>query len=57
MYAFQIELAEKYNYLSDKFKAAYDWLRTQHLAEPSPRAYPVFEGVTANVQHYSTMAP
>ena len=36
MYAFQIELAEKYNYLSDKFKAAYEWLRTQPLAELAP---------------------
>ena len=57
MYAFQIELAVKYNYLNDKFKAAYEWLRTRPLAELAPGAYPVCEGVTANVQHYTTMAP
>ena len=54
MYATTIALAEKYNYLDDKFKAAYAWLRDTDIAALSAGSYPVCEGVTANVQEYDT---
>ena len=54
MYATTIALAEKYNYLDDKFKAAYAWLRDTDIAALSAGSYPVCEGVTANVQEYTT---
>ncbi len=57
MYASVITLAEKYNYLDDKFKAAYAWLRDTDIAALAEGAYPVCEGVTANVQEYTTVAP
>ena len=43
MYFAPISQATKYNYLDDKFQAAYKWLAETDL-----------EGVTANVQEYTT---
>ena len=55
MYATIIALAEKYKYLDDKLKVAYAWLRDTDIAALSAGSYPVCEGVTANVQEYTTM--
>ncbi len=49
-----ITLAEKYNYLNEKFQAAYNWLKETDLDTIQEGSYPVCEGVTANVQAYTT---
>ena len=54
MYATRLTLSEKYNYLEDKFKAAYKWLAETDICALDDGAYPVCEGVTANVQSYTT---
>lgn len=54
MYATRLTLSEKYNYLEDKFKAAYKWLAETDLDNTPVGSYPVCEGVTANVQEYTT---
>jgi len=50
-----IRLAEKYNYLEDKFLKAFEFLRRDDLAELSVGKY-VIDGdvVVANVQEYTT---
>lgn len=54
MYFSPLSLAAKYNYLEDKFQAAYKWLAETDLAKTPAGSYPVCEGVTANVQEYDT---
>lgn len=49
-----IAIAEKYNYLEDKFLAAYKWLKETDLDNTPVGSYPVCDGVTANVQEYTT---
>lgn len=51
-----ISLAEKYDYLSDKFKKAFQFLRETNLAELPVGNVPIDgEEVYANVQSYTTM--
>ena len=47
-------MATKYNYLDDKFTAAYKWLAETDLDNTPVGSYPICEGVTANVQEYNT---
>jgi biofilm protein TabA len=57
MFFANIGIAEKYNYLDEKFTAAYRWLRETDLNAIKAGSYPIMEGVTANVQEYDTKAP
>ena len=53
-----LELAEKYDYLSDKFKKAFAFLRETDLAAlPVGRTEIDGDEVFANVQSYTTMTP
>lgn len=54
MFFSPIAIAEKYNYLEDKFLAAYKWLKETDLDNTPVGSYPVCDGVTANVQEYTT---
>ena len=54
MFFAPLNLATKYNYLDDKFRAAYKWLAETDLDNTPVGSYPVCEGVTANVQEYDT---
>lgn len=57
MFFSHISIATKYNYLEDKFTAAYKWLEETDLANTPVGSYPVCEGVTANVQEYDSIDP
>ena len=54
MFFAPLNLATKYNYLDEKFQAAYKWLAETDLDNTPVGSYPVCEGVTANVQEYTT---
>lgn len=54
MFFSPLSLATKYNYLDDKFTAAYKWLAETDLDNTPVGSYPICEGVTANVQEYNT---
>ena len=54
MFFAPLNLATKYNYLDDKFRAAYKWLAETDLDHTPVGSYPVCDGVTANVQEYDT---
>ena len=54
MFFSPVSMAAKYNYLEDKFQAAYKWLAETDLDSIAVGSYPVCEGVTANVQEYTT---
>jgi biofilm protein TabA len=49
--------AGKYDYFSDRFKAAYKWLAETDLDSLKEGSYPITDGVTANVQEYNTKSP
>lgn len=50
-----ISVAEKYDYLEDKFRAAYEWLKETDIRSLPAGSYPVKENiVVANVQEYTT---
>mgnify|MGYP002624112024 CR=1 FL=1 len=50
-----ITLAEKYNYLSESFKAAFEWLRENDANNLADGAYKIVgDDVIANVQSYET---
>lgn len=49
-----IRFAEKYDYLAEKFKLGYAFLRREDLPGLADGAYPLGQGVTANVQSYAT---
>jgi len=56
MFFTNIKLAEKYNYLNEKFLAAYDWLRNNDLKALEPGKYEIIgDDVVANVQVYDTL--
>lgn len=57
MFFSHISVATKYNYLDDKFLAAYKWLSETDFTDIAVGSYPICEGVTANVQEYNTIAP
>ena len=54
MFFSPVSLATKYNYLEEKFLAAYKWLAETDLDNTAAGSYPICEGVTANVQEYTT---
>ena len=55
MFFAPLNLATKYNYLDDKFRAAYKWLAETDLDHTPVGSYPICDGVTANVQEYDTV--
>ncbi|MDF2595300.1 MAG: YhcH/YjgK/YiaL family protein [Clostridia bacterium] len=56
MFTTHIKLAEKYNYLEDRFVKAFEFLRREDLAQLEAGAYPIDgDVIIANVQHYTTM--
>lgn len=56
MYFSPLAIAEKYNYLEEKFARAYQWLKETDIAALAEGSYPVGDdgAVTANVQLYDT---
>ena len=54
MFFSPVSLATKYNYLEEKFLAAYKWLAETDLDNTAAGSYPNCEGVTANEQEYTT---
>lgn len=55
MLATSIELVTKYDYLSEKFKKAYQWLATNDTAKMEDGRYDICDGVFAMVQRYETV--
>lgn len=56
MFFAPIALAEKYDYLAEKFRRAYRWLAETDLAATPVGAHPIGgEDVIANVQEYTTV--
>ena len=55
MLATSIDLVSKYDYLSEKFKAAYKWLAEHDVKNMEDGKYIVMEGVFAMVQRYETI--
>lgn len=50
-----LAIATKYDYLSDKFRAAFKWLQETDIAAIPDGKYPVIDGqVTADVQSYTS---
>ncbi|MGL5435713.1 MAG: YhcH/YjgK/YiaL family protein [Lachnospiraceae bacterium] len=50
--------ALKYDYLSDSFKKAFEFLEQEKLGELEPGKYPIDdEQVVAYIQHYTTVDP
>lgn len=53
-----VSIAEKYNYLEEKFVAAYKWLRETDIEPLEDGTYPIIgEDVYASVQSYTTIDP
>ncbi|MCD8121772.1 MAG: YhcH/YjgK/YiaL family protein [Clostridiales bacterium] len=58
MFFSNISIAEKYNYLEEKFCAAYKWLAETDIAALPVGSYPIMgDTVIANVQEYTTFPP
>lgn len=55
MLATSIDLVSKYDYLSEKFKAAYKWLEEHDVKNMEDGKYVVMDGVFAMVQRYETI--
>jgi len=55
MLATSIDLVSKYDYLSDKFKAAYKWLAENDVKTMKDGKYVIMDGVFAMVQRYETI--
>lgn len=55
MFATSLDLAEKYDYLAPKFKAAYKWLRDNDVTAMKDGRYDIQDGVYALVQRYTTL--
>ena len=51
------ELATKYDYLAEKFKTGYEFLRRDDLATLPVGKIPLEGGITVQVQEYSTRTP
>lgn len=55
MFFANIAIAEKYDYLNDRFKAAYKWLRETDIKSLAAGSYPILgKEVVASVQDYTT---
>lgn len=51
----KIQIAEKYDYLEEKFRKGYEWLRETDIASLDEGRYPIVgDAVVANVQEYTT---
>ena len=58
MFFSNIKIATKYNYLEEKFVAAYKWLEETDLAALSVGSYQILgDQVVANIQEYTTIKP
>ncbi len=58
MFFANISIAEKYDYLEDKFRAAYEWLKETDIVSLPAGSYPVKgDIVVASVQDYTTVPP
>ncbi len=58
MFFSNISIAKKYNYLEDKFLAAYKWLEETDIGALSVGSYPIVgDTVVANIQEYTTIRP
>lgn len=56
MFFSDIETVEKYNYLNERFVAAYKWLRENDLENLAVGKYSIMgEDVVANIQEYTTV--
>ena len=55
MLATSIDLVTKYDYLDDKFKKAYEWLKNHDTAKMEDGRYDICDGVFAMVQRYETV--
>ncbi|WP_313070788.1 YhcH/YjgK/YiaL family protein [Lacrimispora sp.] len=57
MFYSNIGIAEKYNYLEEKFKKGYQWLKETDILSLAEGSYQISgEEVVANVQEYTTVA-
>ncbi len=55
MFFANVSIAEKYDYLDEKFRAAYKWLRETDIKSLPEGSYPILgDEVVANVQEYTT---
>lgn len=55
MFFSNVSIAEKYNYLDERFTAAYKWLRETDIKSLPVGSYPIMgDKVVANVQEYTT---
>ena len=58
MFFANISIAEKYNYLEEKFTRAYKWLAETDIKSLPEGSYPIWgDKVIANVQEYTTKLP
>ncbi len=58
MFFANISIAEKYDYLEDKFRRAYEWLAKTDIKSLPVGSYPIMgDTVVANVQEYTTFPP
>ncbi|MGN1281531.1 MAG: YhcH/YjgK/YiaL family protein [Succinivibrio sp.] len=55
MLATSINLVDKYDYLSEKFTKAYQWLKDNDTANMEDGRYDICDGVFAMVQRYQTV--
>lgn len=56
MFFSNIAVAEKYNFLEDKFRAAYQWLKETDIRSLAEGSYPIIgDIVVASVQEYTTI--
>lgn len=55
MFFSNVSIAEKYDYLEEKFRCAYKWLAETDIAALPAGSYPIMgDTVIANVQEYTT---
>lgn len=55
MLATSLELATKYDYLSEKFTKGFEWLKTHDATKLDNGRYDICDGVFALVQRYTTL--
>ena len=55
MFCTSIQLAERYNFLEEKFKTGYEFLRRADLNHLEAGSFPLENGVVASVQIYTTV--
>ena len=56
MFFSNISIAEKYNYLEEKFTCAYKWLAETDINALPAGSYPIMgDTVVANIQEYTTI--